>query len=280
MNTRTNSSPGERWSIAPTADRNRRLPPFLTAPPVQPQQSNPSGGSYLRLAVVVCTAAVVTGALTVDWPRVISEFAGAQVGAVANRATTPASEAAVPERPVMVKTTAIGPIQLPKAEAPAGTNLAAAKAQLARDLAQPEFGSEGASRPTVQEAAGIASPRPSETTNLGAAPSDRGHAFEPKLAPRTFDAAVSQQLIRRAEELVASGDIAAARLILQRLAEANEQRAALLLAGTYDPLVLEKLRVYAFASDVAKARSWYEKAREMGSPEASRRLELLAQLIR
>lgn len=279
MNTRTNASPGERWSIAPSADRHRKLPAFLAARPVQPEQNISSGGSFLRLAVVVCTAAAATGALTVDWPRIVSDLAEARAGAAATIAS-PISEAAVTDRPVMVKTTAIGPIQLPKAEAPTGTNLAAAKAQLARELAQPESGSEGASKPKVQEAAGIALPKPSEPGNFGAASSDRGHAFEPRLAPRTFDAAVSKQLIRRAEELVASGDIAAARLILQRLAEANEQRAALLLAGTYDPLMLEKLRVYAFAADVAKARAWYEKAREMGSPEASRRLELLAQLIR
>jgi hypothetical protein len=44
--------------------------------------------------------------------------------------------------------------------------------------------------------------------------------------------------------------------------------------------VLEKLKVYAFAADVPKARGWYEKAREMGSPEASQRLELLAELSR
>jgi hypothetical protein len=83
-------------------------------------------------------------------------------------------------------------------------------------------------------------------------------------------------LIRRGEAFIASGDFASARLVLQRAAEASDPRAALTLAGTYDPIVLEKLGIQGLASDIALARSWYERAKELGSPEALQRLEMLA----
>ncbi len=84
------------------------------------------------------------------------------------------------------------------------------------------------------------------------------------------------RLLKRGDELIASGDLAAARLVLQRAAEAGDARGALALAGTYDPMVLEKLPLHGFAPNIAMARSWYEKARQFGSADASRRLEMLA----
>ena len=82
--------------------------------------------------------------------------------------------------------------------------------------------------------------------------------------------------LRRADELIASGDLAAARLVLRRAANAGDARAAMTLAGTYDPVILEKLGVHGFVPDVAMARAWYEKAKKFGSAEAPQRLELLA----
>jgi hypothetical protein len=82
--------------------------------------------------------------------------------------------------------------------------------------------------------------------------------------------------LKRADDLIASGDLAAARLVLRRAANAGDARAAMTLAGTYDPAVLEKLGVHGFVPDVAMARAWYEKAKKFGSAEAPRRLELLA----
>jgi len=82
--------------------------------------------------------------------------------------------------------------------------------------------------------------------------------------------------LRRADDLIASGDLAAARLVLRRAANAGDAHAAMRLAGTYDPVILEKLGVHGFVPDVAMARVWYEKAKKFGSAEASQRLELLA----
>jgi hypothetical protein len=83
-------------------------------------------------------------------------------------------------------------------------------------------------------------------------------------------------LVKRGKDFIATGDLAAARVVLQRAAESKDAEAALSLAATYDPLVLRQLKVYGVAADVAMARSWYEKAKEFGSPDASRRLEILA----
>jgi hypothetical protein len=83
-------------------------------------------------------------------------------------------------------------------------------------------------------------------------------------------------LLKRGRDLMASGDLSAARLVLQRAAEARDAEAAMALAATYDPAVLRQLKVYGLTGDVAMARSWYEKAKEFGSQAASQRLELLA----
>jgi TPR repeat protein len=47
------------------------------------------------------------------------------------------------------------------------------------------------------------------------------------------------------------------------------------LAGTYDPVELARLRVAGVQPDVALARQWYEKARELGAKEADERLRQL-----
>jgi TPR repeat protein len=83
--------------------------------------------------------------------------------------------------------------------------------------------------------------------------------------------------MKRGEEFVGAGDFASARQVYQRAAEVGDARAALLLAATYDPNELGRFRTKGLAADIAKARFWYEKARALGSAEAPRRLDLLAQ---
>jgi hypothetical protein len=83
-------------------------------------------------------------------------------------------------------------------------------------------------------------------------------------------------LLERGKALLANGDLAAARLVLLPAAEASDAEAALALAATYDPFVLRELTVHGFSADAAMARAWYEKASELGSAEAPRRLGVLA----
>ena len=91
-----------------------------------------------------------------------------------------------------------------------------------------------------------------------------------------LDASEIASLLKRADALIGSGDVAAARLVLRRAAEAGEARAAMMLAGTYDPTVLEKIGVHGVVPDIAMARSWYEKARRFGASEATSQLDRLA----
>ena len=82
--------------------------------------------------------------------------------------------------------------------------------------------------------------------------------------------------IRRAQELMASGDVPGARIYLTRAAEARDARAALLLAKTFDPMVSRHLNSADLGPDLAQARNWYQKAREWGAPEAQGQLDALA----
>jgi hypothetical protein len=83
-------------------------------------------------------------------------------------------------------------------------------------------------------------------------------------------------LLKRGEELASSGDFAAARLLFQRAAEAHDARAALALAATFDPIVIKQIGANPALQDVASARTWYQRASEWGSAQASRKLEALA----
>jgi hypothetical protein len=125
----------------------------------------------------------------------------------------------------------------------------------------------------LESSAGAAQPPAQRTVEISANP--------PKAFPiRQLEHDEIGDLKRRGEAFIATGDMAAARLVLQRAAEAGDATAALMLAGTYDPIMLEKLGVQGLASDIAAARIWYERAKEFGSAEALRRLETLASRAR
>jgi cytoskeletal protein RodZ len=82
-------------------------------------------------------------------------------------------------------------------------------------------------------------------------------------------------LMTRAKALLASGDIPPARLLLERAAEAQEASAALMLAQTYDPSVMGTQDTRNVHTDAALARTWYQRAAQLGSADAQRRLSQL-----
>jgi hypothetical protein len=102
----------------------------------------------------------------------------------------------------------------------------------------------------------------------------------PPVASRAIEPQELALMVKRGEDLLNTGDIASARLLLRRAAEAQDARAAFVLATSYDPIVLKRLGVYGSTPDVATARDWYEKAKQYGSREAPQRLELLASQYR
>ena len=92
---------------------------------------------------------------------------------------------------------------------------------------------------------------------------------------RLIDKEELANLLKRGRYLLSIGDIAPARLLLERAADANEANAAFDLAGTYDPAVLARSHALGVAPDLAMARMWYEKALNLGHSEAQARLAQL-----
>jgi hypothetical protein len=82
-------------------------------------------------------------------------------------------------------------------------------------------------------------------------------------------------LLKRGKDAFSTGDLAAARLLLRRAAEAGSSEAALALGATFDPLVIRRLGAIGAAPDAAQARQWYQKAVALGSPTASQPLAQL-----
>jgi len=98
----------------------------------------------------------------------------------------------------------------------------------------------------------------------------------PAPAPvRRMDADELATLMQRAKGFLEAGDLPAARLLLERAAEAQDMSAVLLLAQTYDPDVLGTSDVRNIVPEPAKARVWYQKAAQLGSADAQRRLAQL-----
>lgn len=103
-------------------------------------------------------------------------------------------------------------------------------------------------------------------------------AAQPVAAPppaRRIDPEEMATLMKRATDLLAAGDIPSARLLLERAAEAQEASAALMLAQTYDPDALGTSDVRNITPDPATARKWYQRAAQLGSSQAQRRLAQL-----
>jgi hypothetical protein len=112
-------------------------------------------------------------------------------------------------------------------------------------------------------------------------------APQPMAAPPSSDAAVAQtaslpldsdeiaMLLKRGKDALSTGDLASARLLLRRAAEAGSAEAALALGATFDPQVIRRLGAIGAAPDAAQARQWYQKAVALGSTTASQPLAQL-----
>ncbi len=87
-----------------------------------------------------------------------------------------------------------------------------------------------------------------------------------------LDSGELEMLVKRGNEFIANGDLAAARLLLRRAAEAGSAEAALALGATFDPVVMQRLGAIGTTPDIAQARQWYQRAAELGSNAALQRL--------
>lgn len=132
-----------------------------------------------------------------------------------------------------------------------------------RGVAGPVTSADAAQRPAML-------PTQPQTVSPSAAP-------PPSMAAE--EASVIAAKMKIGVELMTYGEVTAARTMFQRAAEAGEAAGAFALAETYDPLVLAGLRLRErITPDLALARTWYERARDLGSLEARDRISRLAQL--
>jgi hypothetical protein len=124
------------------------------------------------------------------------------------------------------------------------------------------------SRPARSPEAGTVAILQQNETGIQEAPS--------KKPVRALDGDEIKLLMKQGEQFAEAGDFVTARLLFQRAAEAGDATAATALGATYDPALLAKLGVVGTSADLGKARFWYQKAASLGSADAKRRLDLLA----
>ena len=105
---------------------------------------------------------------------------------------------------------------------------------------------------------------PEEKPIIAAAPA------QAPLAPAEID-----ELVSRGGQLLATGDIAAARVFFERAAEQGNAAAATAAGKTYDPLYLEEAHVRGIRGDPVAAAKWYRRASAAGDKEADLRMQKL-----
>lgn len=139
------------------------------------------------------------------------------------------------------------------------------------------FGPEttGPSQPPNRSPAVLAPP--SSSTPPTPQPALRAALLAVQRSPQLSaeDKARAETILARGETYLANGSIEAAREFFERAAKIGLARAALRLAATYDPAELQRLGVQGVEPDHAKARSWYERAKELGATEAEGQLARL-----
>lgn len=82
-------------------------------------------------------------------------------------------------------------------------------------------------------------------------------------------------LIAHGQKMIELGYLPGARGYFQRAAEAGSADAAYALATTYDPSFISDSGAQGIKGDLAEARLWYERARELGSQAAQEKLQEL-----
>jgi hypothetical protein len=83
-------------------------------------------------------------------------------------------------------------------------------------------------------------------------------------------------LIKHGQKMVEVGYLAGARAYFKRAVEAGSGEAAVLLGATYDPAFLEKMGAQGIKPDLKEARSWYERAKQLGVADADAKLDELS----
>ncbi|MGY0570708.1 hypothetical protein ACTGJ9_006305 [Bradyrhizobium sp. RDM12] len=239
------------------------IPLFLSDPfsPPDPREFAPrelrTGARIVpRILAAILAAAAIAVPVALfqsDINRLLSINTKSWMGAAVDEAAASANPAAARQSPVK--------------DAARVTNTMLASAD-ALDMSAPAAPSREAIATAYQTALQVQPPAPvpASVTEQPASPAPA----------KTLDADTLAGLMTRAKSLLRIGDIVAARLLLERAANAQDATAALLLAQTYDPAVLGTRDTRSVNADAAAARDWYQRAAALGSSEAEQRLALLS----
>jgi len=231
-----------------------RLRPERIPEPVVPSSTASTFSGVLRLTSGVAMIAVVIGVAGYLWGLKLSTKMPELT-----RASGQANVLPAPSTPVASLAASNRDFDPPAARA-ATISLAPVST---RGGPNPVTSIDAAQRPTLL-------PTPPQTVSPSVAP-------RPPVAAE--EASVVAAKMKIGVELMTYGEVAAARVMFQRAAEAGDGAGAFALAETYDPLVLGGLRLReGIMPDLALARTWYERARDLGSLEARDRISRLAQL--
>lgn len=114
-------------------------------------------------------------------------------------------------------------------------------------------------------------PAPAAVEKERVAPPSRAQA--PALTPA--DRETAEKLVARGERDLEQGNIAQARQFFLRAAQTGLAQGALMLAATYDPRELARMRAVSVQPNIAEARKWYMRAVELGAPDAAHKLATL-----
>jgi hypothetical protein len=244
--------------------------------------------SYVVTGVLAATTiAAIVGLFSIDATRSVIVNAKASLASLAPSSLGGPSEAAPPAQPPLRVVSAVAPeprIAAPEAQAvyrsrptepaaapePAPAPVAAAPAPTKPKEAY-------AWQPSRSEiSAAYQSAAKSQQPQQMAAVAPTAPVPQQPAAPgtRRVDTDEVAGILKRAKTLLAMGDIFAARLLLERAADV-EAEAALMLGTTYDPAVVGNQDMRSITPDPAMARQWYQRAAELGSTDARRRLSQL-----
>src|SRR5215472_16239802 len=81
--------------------------------------------------------------------------------------------------------------------------------------------------------------------------------------------------LARGDAFVRTRDIASARLLYERAADAGNGRAALQMGKSFDPAFLDSIGISRMLGDRQLALSWYRRACDLGDAEAAPLLQKL-----
>lgn len=97
----------------------------------------------------------------------------------------------------------------------------------------------------------------------------------PSRPPPKLSTQEIQDLLTRGTKFFGEGNMAPARLLFRRAADAGEPLGLLLLGMTYDPVEYERRGVVGLSADEVQAMDYYEKARAAGVKDAVQRITAL-----